>query len=204
MGCRPGHCLHPWQCRQPPHLWLVVSRAVAIERRPLLCTSSTALPRGLATSQPAASVICLGDQPRSAQTHGRQPRLAGAKPGTTGVFLWRCLAGANGLRVARPAAATAHRDPRQLGNRRHRLASGRRPLATLRRCAPGPERRGRLVHRVTVLACRPHRANRRCRRIYQRRALSLAGQARPYRQARGKAHLIADAGTGAGRTCLGR
>lgn len=43
-----------------------------------------------AARQPRAPTICLGRQPGAAQTHGRQPRLAGTEPGCAGVFLrWR-------------------------------------------------------------------------------------------------------------------
>jgi 3-hydroxymyristoyl/3-hydroxydecanoyl-(acyl carrier protein) dehydratase len=85
---------------------------------------ATGVPGRPATHQPRAFGLRLGRQPGAAQAYGRQPRLARLERGAPGVFLRRRAAGRGRAKPARTLAAMADGDLRQLGNRRHCLASG--------------------------------------------------------------------------------
>ncbi|MNF91584.1 hypothetical protein D3C84_741900 [compost metagenome] len=173
-------------------------------RRAPVRASTTGLSRRFAARQPRTPSLCLGRQPGAAQTHGRQPRLAGPERGASGVFFrWR-LAGRGRAEPARTPGTMADGNLRQLGNRRYCLAPRLGALAALHRRCVEPGQRRRAADCLAVLAERPCRTHRRLRENRRGWPVRIARKTGPDRQTGRKTYFAANAGTGTHDSCLGR
>ncbi len=119
--------------RRPAYLRPAVPRALAAVRRPPVLPPRPALPRRPAAREPGPAGLRLGGQPRPVEAHGRQSRLERPECRAPGILLRRRAAGGGLRRAGQPARPAADRDLRQLRDRRHRLAPGRRAVERLPR-----------------------------------------------------------------------